>query len=348
MIDLLRSTASSLHAGEDLILASILDSKGSTPRSAGSAMTIHRDGHITGTVGGGIVEEQVRRAGVKMFNAGKRAAQILEFDFSNSKAAISDMICGGWVSVLLEHIPAEAAEEQLIQDALTELRQGRPAILLDKLSADSSTNEHKGLLTADTLPDWAGLTAEQSAELTKSISEAIRPLVFSTESGSLVARCFHPLPSLFIFGGGHVSRPTAKLAASIGFRTVVMDDRKDFANRERFPEADEVLVLDAFKNAFEGLPVREDSFIVIVTRGHLHDKTVLAQALRTPAKYIGMIGSKKKRDAIYAALLKEGFTQADIDRCHCPIGLSIGAQTPEEIAVSINAELIADRAGVSL
>jgi xanthine dehydrogenase accessory factor len=88
-----------------------------------------------------------------------------------------------------------------------------------------------------------------------------------------------------------------------------------------------------------------EAFIIILTRGHMHDRTVLARALRTPARYIGMIGSRKKRDTIYAALLAEDFTQTDIDRCHCPIGLTIGAQTPEEIAVSIAAELIAVRSG---
>ncbi len=99
-------------------------------------------------------------------------------------------------------------------------------------------------------------------------------------------------------------------------------------------------MLESFNDAFSGLSVGRDDFIVILTRGHLHDKTVLAQALKTGAGYIGMIGSRRKRDAIYGALLEEGFGQRDIDRVHSPIGLSIGADTPEEIAVSIVAEMI--------
>jgi xanthine dehydrogenase accessory factor len=135
------------------------------------------------------------------------------------------------------------------------------------------------------------------------------------------------------------------MAAMVGFRISVCDDRQEFANRERFPEAHQIRILENFAQAFAGLAIGREDFVIILTRGHLHDKTVLAQALRTEAGYIGMIGSRKKRDAIYAALLKEGFDPADIDRVHSPIGLAIGAETPEEIAVSILAELIFVRAG---
>ena len=114
-------------------------------------------------------------------------------------------------------------------------------------------------------------------------------------------------------------------------------------SKHRFPDAHDVRVLESFEHAL-AWPVGSDHYVVILTRGHLHDKTVLAQSLRTDARYIGMIGSRRKRDAIYQALLKEGFAQADLDRVHSPIGLSIEAETPEEIAVSIVAEMIRHRA----
>jgi len=161
----------------------------------------------------------------------------------------------------------------------------------------------------------------------------------------LLMEPFNPPAGLFIYGAGHVSQFTAKVGAMVGFRTVVLDDREDFANRERFPETDEIVVLPSFDGCCAAVGIDENSFIIIVTRGHLHDRNVLAEALRTDARYIGMIGSKKKRDKIYDSLLSDGFTQADIDRCHCPIGLTIGAQTPEEIAVSIAAELIQVQSG---
>jgi xanthine dehydrogenase accessory factor len=126
---------------------------------------------------------------------------------------------------------------------------------------------------------------------------------------------------------------------------VVLDDRPEFASSERFPRAEQIKVIPSFPQAFEGLEIDRDGYVVIVTRGHLHDKTVLEQALKTDAGYIGMIGSRRKRDLIYRELLTKGFSQAELGRVHAPIGLAIGAETPEEIAVSIVAELIQVRAG---
>jgi len=125
---------------------------------------------------------------------------------------------------------------------------------------------------------------------------------------------------------------------------VVIDDRPEFADPKKFPDAMEVYQYP-FEGVLDRLPIDESSYLVIVTRGHIYDKTVLAQCLKTNAKYIGMIGSRRKRNLIYENLLGEGLTQDDLDRVHAPIGLHIGAETPEEIAVSIVAELIKIRAG---
>ena len=151
--------------------------------------------------------------------------------------------------------------------------------------------------------------------------------------------------TVYIFGAGHIGQKLAQLTKFVGFRTVVLDDREEFANRELLGSADRIVVLSSFDDAMRDLTIDEESYLVIVTRGHVHDKTVLGQALRTRAGYIGMIGSRKKRDATYEVLAREGFTTQDFARVHSPIGLSIGAETPEEIAVSIVAELIQARAG---
>lgn len=194
----------------------------------------------------------------------------------------------------------------------------------------------------------AGAAICRGKEATRLLEAALKsgtPVMEKIAGSLLTTEAFIPQPDLYIFGAGHVSRPTAELASAVNFRTVVLDDRADFANRERFPQAAEIHVLPDFKDCFAGLEVNDNSYIIIVTRGHLHDKTVLGQALATPARYVGMIGSSKKRNAIYDALRDEGVAQKEIDRCYCPIGLSIGAQTPEEIAVSIVGELIQKRAG---
>ncbi len=153
----------------------------------------------------------------------------------------------------------------------------------------------------------------------------------------------YPEPTLYIFGTGHISRYLAPLANMVEFRVVVIDDRKEYANREHFPQADDIWVRQ-FEGVGEGIKPDEESYIVIVTRGHLHDYTVLKEVLRKGARYIGMIGSRRKRELIYQQLRQEGYTQEELDRIHAPIGLDINAETPEEIAISIIAELIRVRA----
>ena len=146
-------------------------------------------------------------------------------------------------------------------------------------------------------------------------------------------------PALYIFGGGHISLPLAKMGKLCGFNIAVIDDRADFASAERFPEANVILAED-FTRSFPKVKIDKSSYIVIVTRGHQHDEVVLEWAVGTPAKYVGMIGSKTKNATIFSHLRDRGITREQLDRVHAPIGLEIGAQTPEEIAVSILAELI--------
>jgi len=150
--------------------------------------------------------------------------------------------------------------------------------------------------------------------------------------------------NLFLFGAGHVSRQVAILAKIVDFRVSVLDDRERFANHDRFEDADEIIVLPDFKKALSDIEVGPDSYAVIVTRGHIHDEVVLEQVLRTGTGYIGMIGSRRKRNVIYESLRKKGFVDRDLKRVHCPVGIEIKAETPQEIAVSILGEMIAHRA----
>jgi xanthine dehydrogenase accessory factor len=150
-----------------------------------------------------------------------------------------------------------------------------------------------------------------------------------------------PQPVLYLFGGGHISTALARVASQAGFAMSVVDDRESFANRERFPMAGEVFT--SYEEAFEKIHPNSSSYLVIVTRGHKDDMRVLAWAVGTEARYIGMIGSKRKVISLYKALEKEGFAPEKFERVYAPVGLEIGALTPEEIAVSIAAELIAVR-----
>jgi xanthine dehydrogenase accessory factor len=148
-----------------------------------------------------------------------------------------------------------------------------------------------------------------------------------------------PPPTLYIFGAGHISLSISKMAKMVGFRVVVIDDRAEFANPERFPEADQILAQD-FSATLPRLRIDDSSYIAIVTRGHQFDEKVLEWAVQTEARYIGMIGSKKKNEVVFAHLRSRGISREKLEQVHAPIGLDIGAETPEEIAVSIVAELI--------
>jgi xanthine dehydrogenase accessory factor len=154
-----------------------------------------------------------------------------------------------------------------------------------------------------------------------------------------------PPPVLYIFGGGHVSMALAKAANTAGFAIGVVDDREQFANAERFPMAREVYT--TWEDAFEKIKPNASTYMVIVTRGHRDDMHVLGWAVNTDARYIGMIGSKRKVLSVYHALEREGIPSEKFDKIHAPVGLEIGALTPEEIAISITAELIAIRRGAT-
>jgi xanthine dehydrogenase accessory factor len=151
-----------------------------------------------------------------------------------------------------------------------------------------------------------------------------------------------PLPSAFIFGAGHISKSLARVAQMAGFRVTVIDDREQFASRERFPDAEQVLAGE-YEAVFPTLEVNENSYLIIVTRGHRDDMRVLRWAVSTPARYIAMIGSKRKVIGVVKELEKEGLPRAAFEQIHAPMGLNIGAVTPEEIAIAVAAEMIAVR-----
>ena len=154
-----------------------------------------------------------------------------------------------------------------------------------------------------------------------------------------------PDPKLILMGAGHIGQAVAQVAHRVGFNVAVVDDRESFANRERFPQAEE-LVVAAFEEGFDAITVSQTSFILIATRGHGYDQVVLEQALQTPAGYIGMVGSRRKTQIIVQKLLEKGISPRALSRLYAPIGIEIGSETPEEIAVSVVAELIAILRGV--
>jgi xanthine dehydrogenase accessory factor len=325
-----------LEQGQSAVLAAIVRSSGSAPRTSGARMLMLADGTPAGSVGGGALEGACQAKARELFLTSCSFAE-LNFKLNASSAADAGMLCGGSVSVLLHRIDSTSLD--LLRQVRSEYVQGLRPMLLTLLPTHGEPPRLMSLGNRDNRDLPEGLRAE--------ILRKTRRMPFLVNCGNqeiFIEPLVHP-GRVHLVGAGHVALATAQLAAFVGFEVVVMDDRAEFASTARYPQAREVRVLDTFDNCFAGLG--PDDYVIIVTRGHMHDREVLAQALRTRAGYVGMIGSRRKRDAIYTSLRGEGFTEADFKRVHCPIGLAIGADTPEEIALCIMAELVQVRAGMS-
>jgi xanthine dehydrogenase accessory factor len=266
------------------------------------------------------------------------------------------MICGGDVDIFLEPLSPENQDQiQGFRRILDIQKRGGAGLLVTVVNVDRWQKDRvprlfilPGAEPIGYLPGMKAVEEELAKNMPRWLKQREPRLVVSRDDlGGSVGLFVEPIlsdPVLYIFGGGHVSAQIIPLASKVGFKVEVIDDRPEFADPKKFPDAAKVHQF-AFEGVLAKIPVDESSYLVIVTRGHIHDKSVLEQCLRTKAKYIGMIGSRRKKAMIYEKLLEEGFTKSDLDRVHAPIGLDIGAETPEEIAVSIVGELIQVRAG---
>ena len=234
--------------------------------------------------------------------------------------------------------------------ALRLMLAGRSRLMTFKLDADYGWDDglvcggtmHIAVETVTSPGKWRGvaddLAAGRSARLEMTVPD---------EGGEAVAFAHEvaPAPRLVVAGAGHVGGALAGIAAGLGFELTVIDDRPDYLSPERFPGA--TLVAGDIERALRRLPLGPHSYVVIVTRGHRHDAAALAAVVSSPAKYVGLIGSKRKLATILQRLRDDGVPRADLARVHSPVGLDIGAVTPAEIAVSIAAELVAVRRGVA-
>jgi xanthine dehydrogenase accessory factor len=339
-----RRLFSLLGGGERVALCTLLRLTGSGPRGPGAKMLVQAHGRSVGTVGGGALEARVTGWAGEVLRTGRAICRSICLD--STQAADAGMICGGEAEVLVESLDgAEPAQREFFRKILEHLvdrrRSWLATAILDtgdriltgrllladgRVAADIPLPGHlhpEGLFTS-TAPGIPCLVAQGA------VRYFVEPLV--------------PPDTVYIFGAGHIGERLVPLCRWLGFRTVVVDDRAEFASSEHFPQADELVVSPSLDSALDGLAIDRGCSLVIVTRGHAGDQTVLRQALRRPAGYIGMIGSRRKRDAVFQQLAGEGFTPADLARVACPIGLSIQAESPEEIALSIAAQLVAARA----
>ncbi len=337
-----------LEKGISFATATIMTHSGSTPRTSGSKMVVLKNRTIYGTIGGGLVEAMTIDACLSMIE--KNQCVIKKFTLNQELKDGLDMVCGGDLTVLIEPFVAGTEPDPdmvSIFKTLADLeKQGKKAFLVSKVEGFSKSEFTLGKCLV--FPDG---TVVGSNLVPKSLFDQIAdnrfrssfPVIYNHGLEEFIVEPVHTMDTLYIFGAGHVGFQLAKAAHIVDFQTVIVDDRDEFANQERFPHAREVHVVEAFETAFQQLAVDEQSYIVILTRGHLHDQTVLEQALKTQAAYIGMIGSRPKRNKIYTNLKKQGISQETLDKVFSPIGLEINSETPGEIAVSIIGQIIQER-----
>jgi xanthine dehydrogenase accessory factor len=250
-MDIYQEIVKIIAEGESAALATIVLATDGSPRKEGTKMLMKKDGSAMGTVGGGSVEDQVRREALEVIKEGK--PRLLHFGLTGEEGEQRGMICGGTMDVFIEPILS--------------------------------------------------------------------------------------LPTLYLFGAGHISLAVAKIGKMLGFRVVVIDQNPEFADPVRFPEADMILV-EQWEQVFPKLQIDDSSYIIILTGSHITDQRVLEWALGTETKYIGMISSKDKREAIFSNLSAKGIAEELLNKVYSPIGLEIHAETPDEIAVSILAQIV--------
>lgn len=333
----------SLKQGKAVVMATILSKQGSAPRSAGTKMIVHEDDHISGTIGGGWVEARVQELAEKLFE-NRRGAFIQEFTLDSKEYADMDMVCGGNITLLLEYLPASEDNLEIFASFLNMLGQTGDGFMVSRLDSENRENfdMQRCIISGSQCTGGLQLTEQTMVRLSEQAELMRSPGLINLEEGTFFVEPAQFNGTLYILGAGHLGIETARLAHTTGFKIIVMDDRSQFANKERFPMA-KVYVVENFENCFDKFPIGKDSYIVVMTRGHIYDRRILKQAIKTPATYIGMIGSKSKKKVIFDYLLTQGVSQERLDKVYAPIGLSIGAQTPQEIAVSIVAELIQAR-----
>ncbi|MBP37794.1 MAG: XdhC family protein [Dehalococcoidia bacterium] len=350
MEQVFRAASNEITAGNDMVVATVVRTSGSTPQKPGAKLLVRADGSGVGTLGGGCVEGDIWFAASQLLKSGG-AAEMREYELNEDLAAQDGLVCGGTMYFLLDPVrtsePAQDFNDEVI--AAYEGVASVAVAYLMKVPESSELTVGSKLLIRENGSTSGSLGDEKLDH--GAMNDARRLMAMgkndyiTAESGAeYFIEAYTTPPTLVLAGGGHVSKAISNIAATLGFRIFVIDDREEFANPKRFPEAEQTVVSD-YGLAFEQLPIGTNSFVVIATRGHRYDASATASAMRTPASYVGLLGSKRKTILIFEELFAEGFTMEEVQSVHSPIGLSISARTPEEIALSIMAEIVAFRLG---
>ncbi|MGC3970282.1 MAG: XdhC family protein [Pirellulales bacterium] len=344
MREIVPQLLSSLAVGQSAVLCRLVETRGSTPQKAGAAMLVFADGAQTGTLGGGCVEAEVKRKALAVLANG--SAEIATYQLNSDYGWDDGLICGGRMQVLVDPLrtPADADYFQQLRRHFDSGIGCCEAVVFDA--------EKSGLSAAATylLDDSGQVLATRhvvppNGSTPAAILERLPNLASRPRPAAIDGIAFLPnLPRcrLLVVGGGHVGQAVGNLAADLDFDVWVADDRDEYITPDRFPKAKARLSGD-FATLLKNIEVTPDTYCLIVTRGHNHDEEALYHLVDRGARYVGMIGSKRKIKLIFDDLEAEGVSPEALAKVYAPVGLEIGSQTVPEIAVSILAELIAHR-----
>jgi len=320
-----------LDEGQKVVLARIIKQEGSSPRSVGTQFIVLEDGSVKGTIGGGLFEHQTIERAKESLK--EKKSSIMHFQMTGDEVSKTDMLCGGVVDVYLEPVfPQNAVAREIFKRIDNLINKGRKVVLVTLISDGTETEDKKCRLLIEengsTIGEIKAVSEDSKRQFAKYL-ELKTPKLTKIEKGkeSVFIEPVRTYDVLYLFGAGHVSTFVASLASMVGFRVIVIDDRKEFANKERFNTADELIVLP-FSDVFEKINISSSSYIAIITRGHIQDLNVLREVLKRSDGYIGMIGSRRKREKIYQAIMEEGVSEERLKKVYSPIGLDIGAETP--------------------
>lgn len=327
-----------MELGDPVVLLTVFARTGSAPRGAGAHMVVAEKGRVFGTIGGGAVEYEAEQRAAKVL---REKTSCLEHYYLNpNKVQDLGMVCGGEVDVAFSYLdPAKECVKSSIK-AWNKMTESGEAVWL---ILDVTSPSGGGLAVYGKHSGFAGMAVPAS------VTEKMLTAFSTVEIDGRNYYCERVTQSgkVYVFGGGHVAQALVPALAAVDFTCVVLEDREEFCKAELFPEAEKVLLIDT-QRIGDFVEIGEEDYVCVMTRGHKDDTIVQEQILKTPASYIGVIGSRRKKAKVFEELKKSGFTDRDLERITTPIGLEIQAETPAEIAVSITAQLIQVRAKASM
>jgi xanthine dehydrogenase accessory factor len=325
--------------GEQAATATVVQTKGATPREVGAKMLVRGDGTIEGTIGGGCGEAEVLETALKMLKTDEATPhRIVRVDLTEAIWEGADRICGGIMDVLVERWNSPSEELK----ALSSRQENDGCVRVIPLKESSSKKLDQPVYSKQTAAEFNESTRDECREVIR--DQKSHTAKSSTGQLDLFYEYLSGEATVIIFGAGHIAQPLSRFSKMLEYRVVVVDDRPSFASSERFPDADHVIA-EPFAVAFKQLNIDLNTTAILVTRGHRYDEFCLRKLLNTPAAYIGMLGSKRRVRAVFSSVLEDGFTIEQLKRVYAPIGIDLQANSPAEIAVSIMAELISIRRG---